>query len=64
MKHIYSHQLLSYTRKEQDNLLGISGIQLALELQKNSPLGGNASGSSRVPTQIYRAWSLTASYSF
>jgi hypothetical protein len=37
MKHIYSHQLLSYTRKEQDNLLGISGIQLALELQKNSP---------------------------
>lgn len=42
-------------RKSQEasrpNLLGISGIQLARALQKNSPLGGNASGSSKDPTQ-------------
>lgn len=30
----------------------ISGIQLARALQKNSPLGGKASGSSSDPTQI------------
>lgn len=39
-------------RQEQPDLPGIAGIQLARSLQKNSPLGGNASGLSRDPTQI------------
>ncbi len=32
--------------------LGTGGIQLSRFLVKNSPLGGNASGSSRLPTQM------------
>lgn len=43
------------------HLLGISGIQLSRDLQKNSPFGGKTSGSSSDPTQMYRYLSLTAS---
>lgn len=53
VKHIYLCQYpASKPRTTVLNSPGISGIQLALLLQKNSPLGGNASGSSSDPTQI------------
>lgn len=42
---------------------GTSGIHDARWLQKNSPFGGKASGSSRLPTQIYLKCGAAASCS-
>jgi hypothetical protein len=51
VKYIYQELAWFYT-PNLPHSLGISGIQLARSLQKNSPLGGSASGSSREPTQM------------
>lgn len=50
----YGKLLRNISHRQNNNesdIPGTSGIQLALELQKNSPFGGKASGSSKDPTQ-------------